>query len=283
MNDVVAYRASSLREWVERLPDTYYIVGDCAFPLSNRLLTPYSGLHRRDSAKSTFNYCLSQSRTKIEQTFGRNVSKWRRFHQPLAVGPSMWGRVVQTGARLHNYVIDQVEGEMGAAVEPLSFPTNVRQLGYMPTEGTMSQEGSSAVRTVMLHYIASRRVQEPAQRRAAGARLGDDDDSDVDMRAVDEDFIAAQEHAQLLRAEADAATANTGGGAAELHPEQPAAPTNASHAQSPRTGGGAVTDTRGEVAETGYNRSVTGAVTRSRARTSAAVRERDGSRDTGRG
>jgi DDE superfamily endonuclease len=70
-NNIVAYAESSLSETVNHLTIGKYIVADNAYINFNFLLTPYSGQHKNNVAKDTFNCYLSQCRTRIEQAFGQ--------------------------------------------------------------------------------------------------------------------------------------------------------------------------------------------------------------------
>ena len=53
-----------------------YIVGDAAYPVSEYLLTPYTGNKRSNINNDVFNYFLSQMRIRIEMEFGYLTSKW---------------------------------------------------------------------------------------------------------------------------------------------------------------------------------------------------------------
>eukprot|EP00918_Siedleckia_nematoides_P056751 GHVU01123824.1.p1 GENE.GHVU01123824.1~~GHVU01123824.1.p1 ORF type:complete len:456 (+),score=58.29 GHVU01123824.1:159-1526(+) len=200
MNDVIAYRKSALARWVDRLPPSYYLVGDCAFPLTDKLLTPFSGGQRGEWAKSTFNYCLSQSRTKVEQTFGRTVTKFRLFRRPLAVAPKRWRKVIMTGARLHNYVIDERAEDRTVPIDPYVFQDNDRVLGFMPSGTVVCHEGSSALREVLVDHIKDRGLRRPDNRQRPAPNGGSDDDTD--LVGVDEDHLAEQQHLEVMRRQA---------------------------------------------------------------------------------
>eukprot|EP00956_Cyclotella_meneghiniana_P044551 scaffold322528_cov195-Cyclotella_meneghiniana.AAC.1 len=56
-----------LKDLVNNLPLGLYFVGDAAYPLSEKLLTPYVGVHRHSSPyHDSFNYHLSQLRIRVE-------------------------------------------------------------------------------------------------------------------------------------------------------------------------------------------------------------------------
>jgi len=46
MPDITAYRKSSLMQFLDALPYGKYLLGDAAYPLSEQLLTPYTGSQR---------------------------------------------------------------------------------------------------------------------------------------------------------------------------------------------------------------------------------------------
>ena len=43
-------------QWLEDLPDQYFIGGDNAYPLSQRVLIPFSGGEVHDETKRTYNF-----------------------------------------------------------------------------------------------------------------------------------------------------------------------------------------------------------------------------------
>ena len=71
VNDIRAFnRCTDLLEWLESLPPEYYIIGDNAYPLSVRVLIPFSGADFYIEANRTCNFFLSQMRIRIEMAFG---------------------------------------------------------------------------------------------------------------------------------------------------------------------------------------------------------------------
>ena len=73
-----------LLDWLEALPPEFYIIGDNAYPLSRRVLIPFSGSEYYDEDNRTYkNYYLSQMRIRIEMTFGRLTTKWRILRKTL--------------------------------------------------------------------------------------------------------------------------------------------------------------------------------------------------------
>lgn len=69
-----AYAGAQMSQAVDKLPDGYYILGDAAYPLSDKLLTPYPGKGLAPEYDS-FNFHPSQLRVKAEQSFGILVQR----------------------------------------------------------------------------------------------------------------------------------------------------------------------------------------------------------------
>lgn len=78
-NDRTAFKFSGFeKHLLDNLPDGFFIVGDAAYPASDRVLVPYPGTllsHSQDA----YNYYQSQLRMAIEQTFGIMVSGVQRL------------------------------------------------------------------------------------------------------------------------------------------------------------------------------------------------------------
>mmetsp|Transcript_14261 Transcript_14261/g.34632 ORF Transcript_14261/g.34632 Transcript_14261/m.34632 type:complete len:288 (-) Transcript_14261:90-953(-) len=100
-------RLEKLSEWIDTLPEGLFVGGDNAYPLSSRLLCPYSGHERFEEFKRTFNYFFSQLRIRIEMAFGRMSTKWRVVRQALNCDLEKNILICEAAARLHNFVIDQ--------------------------------------------------------------------------------------------------------------------------------------------------------------------------------
>lgn len=68
-NDRQAWDKANFDKLLESLPDPYYIVGDAAHGPSEKMLVPFAGT-RLDMSQDAYNFCQSQARMTIEQTFG---------------------------------------------------------------------------------------------------------------------------------------------------------------------------------------------------------------------
>eukprot|EP00918_Siedleckia_nematoides_P089286 GHVU01196261.1.p1 GENE.GHVU01196261.1~~GHVU01196261.1.p1 ORF type:complete len:400 (+),score=51.28 GHVU01196261.1:319-1518(+) len=111
-NDALAYQRWGLKELVAALPPGYYIAGDAAYPLGPHLMVPFN-LQDLTVARRNYNWCLSQLRIRAEMALGLFVNKWRMFEHHSHLHIDNLKKVVHTGMRLHNYVIDRrltVEG-----------------------------------------------------------------------------------------------------------------------------------------------------------------------------
>ena len=75
-NDAYSYASTGLSQRIKKLPlGRMYLVGDSAYPISNHLLTPFTGSQRENQDRYEFNYFLSQMRIIIEMAFGYLTSK----------------------------------------------------------------------------------------------------------------------------------------------------------------------------------------------------------------
>jgi hypothetical protein len=104
-NDYVAFRHGFFyADWPE-LPQPYYYLGDCAYPLSAQCITPFSGTSL-DTSEDAFNFYHSQLRITIERTFGIFVNIFSVFHSPLKFLIVNCCNIVHACVRLHNYRIE---------------------------------------------------------------------------------------------------------------------------------------------------------------------------------
>ncbi|CAM9329844.1 unnamed protein product [Discosporangium mesarthrocarpum] len=68
-NDRTAWNMSNVKSKGDMLPNEYDIIGDSAYPPSDRLLTPYPGTCLCPH-KDAFNFFHPQARIAVEQAFG---------------------------------------------------------------------------------------------------------------------------------------------------------------------------------------------------------------------
>ena len=75
MNDRTAWKRSGFATLAALLPEKYYLLGDAAYPSSNKVLVPFAGTLMPDQPyKDAYNYWQSSGRMPIEQTYGIMVS-----------------------------------------------------------------------------------------------------------------------------------------------------------------------------------------------------------------
>ena len=80
--DQVAFELPPLSEYTKQLPDGYFIIGDAAYSVGKKVLTPFTGGHSSDPANDAYNFFLSQLRIRIEMSFGLLTNKWQILHAP---------------------------------------------------------------------------------------------------------------------------------------------------------------------------------------------------------
>lgn len=141
VNDIRAFnRCTDLLEWLESLPPEYYIIGDNAYPLSVRVLIPFSGADFYIEANRTYNFFLSQMRIRIEMAFGRLTTKWRILRKTLNFSNEKNSKIISVCTKLHNFCIrmDQRDDDGGGSGRIGSFSGNdvdPRAYGIDPLEG----------------------------------------------------------------------------------------------------------------------------------------------------
>lgn len=102
-----AVKATSFLDLLANVLEPFYVVGDNAYPLGNKLLIPFKGAQRMDLLNSHFNFYLSQVRIKIEQAFGLYTTKWRILRGNLKnCQLKTVKKVIEVCAKLHNFIIN---------------------------------------------------------------------------------------------------------------------------------------------------------------------------------
>ena len=106
VNDVRAFsRCADLLQWLEDLPMQYFIGGDNAYPLSQRVLIPFSGGEVHDETNRTYNFYLSQLRIRIEMAFGLLTQKWLAVADTMKYSNEMNAQLIAVCLKLHNFCI----------------------------------------------------------------------------------------------------------------------------------------------------------------------------------
>ncbi|CAN0370138.1 unnamed protein product, partial [Ectocarpus sp. 12 AP-2014] len=102
-NDRTAFKHSGFDALLSKMPPDCFIVGDAAYPASNRVLVPYPGTALTRS-QDAYNFYQSQARISIEQAFGILVKTWGILWKPLAIRLDRVGHVMNAIVRLHNFL-----------------------------------------------------------------------------------------------------------------------------------------------------------------------------------
>lgn len=168
-NDWVAWLRSSLHKAVGRLPSPYHIIGDAAYPVSEKLLTPYPGKNL-PPGKDSFNFHLSQLWVKIEQSFGILVSTWGILWRPLRMESAGRGDLITALFCLHNFLQDEKvapvqmseEDENTRRDRPTLCPVNrTRPDDWQTAEPAPSRSGETPMRAAIRTALGVKKQWRP--------------------------------------------------------------------------------------------------------------------------
>lgn len=88
-NDAAVFAKSSLNDALQenilQFPQNGVFVADDAFPLTTKILKPFSRNAPLTKKQKIFNYRLSRARRIVENAFGILVSRFRVFDKPIAL------------------------------------------------------------------------------------------------------------------------------------------------------------------------------------------------------
>jgi hypothetical protein len=177
MNDIRAIgKCTELVRFIEAMPEQYFLLGDNAYALSEKILIPFSGAQKKVVENDAYNYYLSQLRIRIEQAFGLLTTKWRIFRAPINASLYMTSDIINAASRLHNFVID-ADGDVDIVTrdddddDPIEGVPN--GLRYRPSTGdTTSVHGNSVRRMNIVKEIKEADLRRPAaniERNATGS------------------------------------------------------------------------------------------------------------------
>jgi hypothetical protein len=171
-NDNKAFdRCTSLQAWLRMLPSSFFIVGDNAYPLSNKILTPFKGQQKQEVYNSSYNFYLSQLRIRVEMAFGRMTTKFRIMRTKMYCSLLTQSKVIEAVARLHNFIID-VDGIGGIADQPVRLgngdnldENDFERLGIDPLpNGVEGNMGFESVEYESDEVVSASRQQAIVQR-----------------------------------------------------------------------------------------------------------------------
>ncbi|KAL7540368.1 hypothetical protein ACHAWF_006659 [Thalassiosira exigua] len=169
---------SSTTEWEEEvinnLPIGLFAVADAAYTLSENLLIPYSGVDRLDPVHDTFNYYLSQLRTRVEMAFGRLVNKFRILSGKIEGSLDRVTAIITACARLYNFII-QMDGPFGSktydsidaemeSLEIVANPSALLGMCYLPVvpdDMFEAYPGVSHTRDGIVDFIREQSIGRP--------------------------------------------------------------------------------------------------------------------------
>ena len=136
---------------VDALPTGAHITGDNVCPVSEKLLTLFSGAEAHEEMKLNHDFFVSQCRIRIEMAFGRLVDKWRILKMPLHIGLKNAGKVFMGCALLHNFCIN--EGECIPIVKPSEMEQHSAECLHSD-RSTTRQSGTSHATDNLANEVA---------------------------------------------------------------------------------------------------------------------------------
>lgn len=86
----------------KRIP--YFVVGDDAFPLNKRIMTPYKSKNL-DAKERIYNQSLENARHCIENAFSILCVKWMAMTNTLLTKPCKVQKMITTCCTLHNFLM----------------------------------------------------------------------------------------------------------------------------------------------------------------------------------
>lgn len=106
--------------------DYYYIIGDAAYPLSNRLLTPYRDNGHLQPWQINYNTKHAKTRVIIERAFGMLLGRFRKLKYVYAYNTEFVPFIILACCILHNICINNEEEEM--VIDPAHI--NMHQIDF---------------------------------------------------------------------------------------------------------------------------------------------------------
>lgn len=90
-------------------PTPFFFIADDAFPLTERLMKPFSTKKKTPftNEEKVFNYRLSRARRTIENAFGVLVMRWGCLRSEFCCAPEKVNIIVGACCALHNFLISR--------------------------------------------------------------------------------------------------------------------------------------------------------------------------------
>lgn len=115
MHDARVFRSSLYQSITNKnnplIAPEYHIIGDCAYPLLQELLTPFRNTGHLTNRQIRYNTRFSSIRSIIERAFGLLKGKWRRLKYLDMSDMELLNKVVTSCCVLHTFIIRQGEQE----------------------------------------------------------------------------------------------------------------------------------------------------------------------------
>ncbi|XP_067132867.1 putative nuclease HARBI1 [Centruroides vittatus] len=106
-------------------PNNCHMIGDCAYPLSKLLLTPYHDTGYLTRREKNYNKVLSSSRVVIEQAFGHLFGRFRKLRYLYIRKRAFVPKVITACCVLHNFCI--MHNDQSTDVEIVSEENGLEQ------------------------------------------------------------------------------------------------------------------------------------------------------------
>lgn len=160
----------------------FVFVADDAFPLTDRIMKPFSPPRggRLTDAEKIFNYRLSRARRCVENAFGILTAKFICLGRPLLCSPARAQKIVSACCVLHNYFLKNLKNsycpphfadyydEHGQLVEG-NWRRNVSDMTHLdraPLRHWRLNERSKNIRKIFETFVNSPEGSLEWQRRA---------------------------------------------------------------------------------------------------------------------
>ncbi|KAJ8930821.1 hypothetical protein NQ314_016353 [Rhamnusium bicolor] len=116
MHDARVFRRSSLYQSIINEDDPLirpenHIIGDCAYPLLQEVLTPFRNTGHLTNGQIRYNTRFSSIRSIIERAFGLLKGKWKRLKYLDMSDMELLNEVITACCVLRNFIIRQGEQE----------------------------------------------------------------------------------------------------------------------------------------------------------------------------
>lgn len=124
-----------LRHWPEGPTLPHLLVGDEAFPLTQRIMRPFPGRSggRMPLSEAIYNYRLSRARGCIENAFGIMASRFRLLRKPILASENTVTYATLAMLVLHNYLkrMDQHNSSYDHWYYPPDFQDRIDEYGAL--------------------------------------------------------------------------------------------------------------------------------------------------------